>query len=102
MRRLFAVGAPCLLLVLSLIIISATDSIQVAAQAGSATEGMLQVIDREGKPRTICPLQHTDVRAQISGSLARVTVTQKFTNPLNEKIEAVYASRSRSQPPSIT
>jgi Ca-activated chloride channel family protein len=70
--------------------ISATDSIQVAAQAGSATEGTLQVIDREGNPRTLCPLQHTDVRAQISGSLARVTVTQKFTNPLNEKIEAVY------------
>ncbi len=37
-----------------------------------------------------CPLTHTDVKAEISGFLARVHVTQTFKNPKNEKIEAVY------------
>jgi Ca-activated chloride channel family protein len=42
-------------------------------------------------PKGICPLRHTDVKAGISGPLARVTVTQEFENPFQEKIEAVYA-----------
>jgi Ca-activated chloride channel family protein len=41
-------------------------------------------------PKGICPLKHTDVKAKISGPLARVTVTQEFENPFAEKIEAVY------------
>ena len=36
------------------------------------------------------PLKHTDVKADISGFLSRVTVTQEFENPYKEKIEAVY------------
>jgi Ca-activated chloride channel family protein len=42
-------------------------------------------------PKGICPLKHTGVKARISGPLARVTVTQEFENPFQEKIEAVYA-----------
>jgi Ca-activated chloride channel family protein len=41
-------------------------------------------------PKGLCPLTHTDVRANISGPLARVTVTQDFENPFAEKIEALY------------
>lgn len=41
-------------------------------------------------PKGICPLRHTAVKARISGPLARVTVTQEFENPFQEKIEAVY------------
>ncbi len=37
-----------------------------------------------------CPLKHTDVKANISGFIARATVTQTFHNPYDEKIEAVY------------
>ncbi|MFO7898395.1 MAG: VIT domain-containing protein, partial [Planctomycetota bacterium] len=37
-----------------------------------------------------CPLKHTDVKATISGFIARVKVRQTFYNPLKEKIEAVY------------
>lgn len=37
-----------------------------------------------------CPLKHTDVKANITGFIARVTVTQTFYNPYDEKIEAVY------------
>jgi Ca-activated chloride channel family protein len=36
------------------------------------------------------PLKHTDVSAMISGYIASVGVTQQFTNPYAEKIEAVY------------
>jgi Ca-activated chloride channel family protein len=36
-------------------------------------------------------LKHTDVQAQVSGTIARVTVTQEFVNTSEDKIEAVYA-----------
>ena len=36
------------------------------------------------------PLKHTDVKGQISGYIATVDVTQKFHNPYDEKIEAIY------------
>jgi Ca-activated chloride channel family protein len=38
-----------------------------------------------------CPLKHTDVVAEVSGYVARVTVKQLFENPFKEKIEAVYS-----------
>src|SRR3977135_1112398 len=61
----------------------------VSAQA-SVTPGALRVVDPNGKPKALCPLKHTDVKAQISGFLSRVVVTQEFENPFKEKIEAVY------------
>ena len=61
----------------------------VAAQ-NKATSGTLQVVDPNGKPKAACPLKHTDAKAEISGFLSRVIVTQEFENPFNEKIEAVY------------
>jgi Ca-activated chloride channel family protein len=62
-----------------------------AAWAGQpqVTEGSLAVMGKDGV-QALCPLKHTDVRAEISGFLARVTVTQQFWNPSREKIEAVY------------
>jgi Ca-activated chloride channel homolog len=60
----------------------------VSAQNGS-TQGALQVVGPNG-PKAVCPLKHTDVKAQISGFLSRVTVTQEFENPFKEQIEAVY------------
>lgn len=36
------------------------------------------------------PLEHTDVKAEISGYIGQTTVTQSFTNPFTEVIEAVY------------
>src|SRR5882762_374385 len=61
----------------------------VAAQTG-VSQGALQALDPTGKLKGICPLKHTDVKAEISGFLSRVVVTQEFENPYNEKIEAVY------------
>jgi Ca-activated chloride channel family protein len=62
----------------------------VASAQNGTTPGALQVVDPDGKPKAVCPLKHTDVKAQISGFLSRVTVTQEFENPFKEKIEAVY------------
>src|SRR5215471_11403948 len=62
----------------------------VALAQNPATQGALQVVDPNGAPKAVCPLKHTDVKAQISGFLSRVTVTQEFENPFKEKIEAVY------------
>src|SRR5580765_4934544 len=62
----------------------------VASAQNVATQGSLQVIDPNGTPKATCPLKHTDVKVEISGFLARATVTQEFENPFKEKIEAVY------------
>jgi hypothetical protein len=52
------------------------------------TPGCLRV----SSTQTICPLRHTDVKASISGIVARVTVTQLFEGPKNGgPVEAVYS-----------
>src|SRR5256886_8628216 len=62
----------------------------IASAQNTVTQGSLQVVDSSGNAKAVCPLKHTDVKAQISGFLSRVTVTQEFENPFKEKIEAVY------------
>src|SRR5256886_15116091 len=62
----------------------------IALAQNTVTQGALQVVDPTGKPKAVCPLKHTDVKAQISGFLSRVTINQEFENPFKEKIEAVY------------
>src|SRR3989449_4009245 len=66
------------------------NSARIASAQSGETQGSLQVVDPNGKPKAVCPLKHTDVKAEISGFLARVVVTQEFENPFKEKIEAVY------------
>jgi Ca-activated chloride channel homolog len=65
-----------------------------AANSGPAKQsggsGDLLMLDREGRVTGLCPLRHTSVEAEISGPLARVTVTQDFENTSREKIEAIY------------
>jgi Ca-activated chloride channel family protein len=56
----------------------------------TVTQGSLLSVDPDGRPREFCPLQHTDVKVEVTGFLARVNVTQQFENPSSEKIEAVY------------
>jgi Ca-activated chloride channel family protein len=68
----------------------ASGSGAVEAATRDVTQGALQALGQDGQPRAECPLKHTDVKAEVSGSLARVTVTQEFHNPDQEKIEAVY------------
>jgi Ca-activated chloride channel family protein len=75
-----------LLLPLTLLLFASTTTF---AQTGE-TSGLLAVLDAEGKAKAMCPLKHTDVKAEISGFISRVVVTQQFENPFKEKIEAVY------------
>lgn len=67
-----------------------SSPVTVTAAQESETQGALQVLDATGKPKAICPLKHTSVKAEISGFISRVVVTQDFENPFKEKIEAVY------------
>jgi Ca-activated chloride channel family protein len=63
-----------------------------AVLAGEDTPGsgaMLAKLPQEEKEIPL-PLKHTDVKGQISGSIATVDVTQQFHNPYDQKIEAVY------------
>ncbi|MBI5572706.1 MAG: VWA domain-containing protein [Desulfomonile tiedjei] len=53
-------------------------------------QGTLTIIEPDGKPGRGCPLEHTSVKAEVSGFVSRVSVTQTFHNPREDKIEAVY------------
>ena len=48
------------------------------ATPGAVTEGTLVRIDPKSDLAEPCPLKHTDVKAEISGFIARVSVTQEF------------------------
>lgn len=61
----------------------------VCAGADSEPGGRLQIVSEKG-PAQDCPLQHTEVTAEVSGFVARVTLTQQYRNPLEEAIEAIY------------
>lgn len=65
-------------------------TVSAFSQTDKITEGSLRVINAEGKTKGLCPLKNTEVKAEISGFLSRVTVTQTFQNPFPDKIEAVY------------
>lgn len=52
--------------------------------------GRLDAFDRAGSLIGPCALAHTDVRARIDGPFTRVTLTQRFRNPYQQPIEAVY------------
>lgn len=68
----------------------ASASARISAANNKITQGQLRILDSQGKPSGLCPLKHTDVKAEVSGFLARVTLTQEFQNPKDKKIEAVY------------
>ncbi|MBI5094079.1 MAG: VWA domain-containing protein [Candidatus Hydrogenedentes bacterium] len=69
--------------------LAATAVTAWAAGSPPISEGCLQVI-RERQPIGMCPLKHTEVSVDVSGYVARVTVTQQFENPYPQPIEAVY------------
>jgi Ca-activated chloride channel homolog len=61
-----------------------------ASEFGSVSNGALLARTDDGAIDAPCPLKHTDVKADISGFLARVTVVQQFANNNPDAIEAVY------------
>lgn len=86
MRALYlvAVALVCLLGPVSSSVVAS------APAADDPTEGQLRAVDATGTLRPPCPLEHTDVDVDVTGLVARVTVTQRFLNPYPEAIEAVY------------
>lgn len=62
----------------------------VAYAENAPTAGMLTILDDQGRAAELCPLKHTDVAAEISGYVSRVTVKQQFRNPSTSPVEAVY------------
>lgn len=64
----------------------ATERINVAAPPSLG----LSVVNSGGELVGICPLEHTQVNADIAGLMARVVVTQQFSNPSKTPVEALY------------
>lgn len=77
-------------IVAMLALLGASSAPLMAKEENAITEGRLEATGPDGKALGPCPLKHTDVKAEISGMVARVTVTQQFHNPFKDKIEAVY------------
>ncbi|MBI4891548.1 MAG: VWA domain-containing protein [Acidobacteria bacterium] len=75
----------------TLLTLMAGATLLCAGQNRPVTQGELIRVDPYGKHTgELCPLKHTKVSAEISGFVARVTVTQEFENTSSEKIEALY------------
>ena len=55
----------------------------------STTTAGLYVPSSTGE-KLVFPLKHTEVDAKITGNLSRVEVTQTFTNPFTQTLEAIY------------
>ncbi|HXQ39301.1 MAG TPA: hypothetical protein VN843_35200, partial [Anaerolineales bacterium] len=68
-----------LTIVLTLSNIARHDSAAAAIEKAQ-TQGSLEAFNQNGEPAGECPLKHTEVKAQVSGFLSRVTVTQDFEN----------------------
>ncbi len=86
-RALFAFAAVAALICS---FVDGPATVAYAANAGGVSQGALMSLDKEGRPGASCPLRHTDMNAEVSGFLARVTVVQQFENTFAEAIEAVY------------
>lgn len=84
--RFFACLGMALLSVTLVIFPSRPASAGGASQAGS----QLEIIGKDGAPAGYVPLRHTAIRTEISGFVARISLTQEFENVLPNAIEAVY------------
>ena len=83
-------GFSSILCTMLLLVASGPQQSALAAPSPGQAPGSLAIVGKDGKIQGDCPLKHTDVQAEITGFLARVTVTQEFENTSAEKVEAVY------------
>ncbi len=72
-----------------LILCTSIPEVRAGKTDGAPTPGSLQIVGKDGAV-AFCPLKHTDVQGEVSGPIARVTVTQEFVNTSADKVEAVY------------
>jgi Ca-activated chloride channel homolog len=71
--------------------------VSASERPGKLPEGLnpgtlevLQIGDEKPTQKLEMPLQHTEVKMDISGFVASVVVTQYYSNPFKKPIEAVY------------
>ena len=88
-------SAAAVLAVSALLLVLFTSNTERVAFADSglvqvAEGGALDALDKDGNTLGPCPLQHTDVKVEISGLFARTIVEQTYANPYPRTIEAVY------------
>ena len=62
----------------------------ILADPGSGAMIAVVPLPDKAPKRIPLPLEHTDVEGDITGYIATVDVTQKFGNPYDSRIEAVY------------
>jgi Ca-activated chloride channel family protein len=79
MKALFAACA---------VVLCAAPAVASSTVDTAPTEGTL--LTREGKKVVPVPLDHTEVTIRVDGFIAEATVEQRFVNPYDHKIEAVY------------
>ncbi len=68
---------------------SENNTMPTQTTAPDRPTGGLWVQTKDGDSQ-VFPLKHTQVNATIGGNLSRVEVTQRFENPFNDPLEAVY------------
>ncbi len=69
---------------------SATTASAPSAEAAAVAAPALRGRAGAGGPEVPFALVHTSVRAQVSGDVARVEVTQYYANPSPDRLEAIY------------
>ncbi len=75
---------------LGLVLLLAGPGAAAPAAAEAPAPPALQAVGPEGEPLGDCPLRHTAVTAEVAGFVAAVTVKQRFENPFDRPIEAIY------------
>lgn len=80
----------CLAVVAMVCAIVFPGSQTVLAGPQPAGGSQLQIVSKDGKVGGFVPLRHTDVKTEISGFVARISVTQQFENVLPNAVEAIY------------
>jgi Ca-activated chloride channel family protein len=61
-----------------------------AASSKSDNSPQLKIVGKDGAVTGFVPLRHTSVKTEISGFVARISVTQEFENVLPNAVEAIY------------
>ena len=84
--------AGCFIAVAAVFVVLGALAGPVLAAEGLPGQGELSAtIRHDGEVKHLTfPLKHTEVSASISGLVATVEVVQEFTNPYEQKIEAIY------------
>ncbi len=90
-RAVRAAACVALTALLATILLMPSRQPASASVINVAEGGELTAFADDGDRLGPCPLQHTDVAAEVSGTVTHVTVRQRYTNPFPRTIEATYA-----------